>query len=454
MSPHAACRLPTTASFVPVGTALTVPEIGPGPIVDGMNSSVITALQMAIDLPGRLDPQRLRDALVCLALDEPAAGAHYQRRLLVDRWIVVPNPEFEVVEFDAADESEAAALENEFVQSPFRTTGGLPVSARLLHLDGGDRLLLRVNHLLADGGGTKRLAYRLASAYRRLQEDPSWRPPRGRPGPRSYLRVFRALRSASILAVFLGWLDELRSLDIRPHLEVPSTVPPGEVVGGHRLRLGAARVARLKARWRAAGVTLNDLLLAAFGRALESAYGDAPGQPARISCIVTSDLRNLLPPDDHINNFAELRFIPLGVMPLKPPEENLEQVVHWTRRWKRGGRGLASGMMHYMASLLLPAAVGRWLLRTGLGVAWRARGTKICLTNIGPIDEQRLDFGDGPCLDARMTLPGTHAPGFFAAVTGCAGSITISILDRPSGQPGPDLEGFLGALDRELAALE
>jgi len=91
MSPHAACRLPTTAG-PPPGRALTVPERGPGPIVDGMNGAVITALQMAIDLPGRLDPQRLQDALVCLALDEPAVGAHYQRRLLQDRWIVIRPP--------------------------------------------------------------------------------------------------------------------------------------------------------------------------------------------------------------------------------------------------------------------------------------------------------------------------------------------------------------------------
>ncbi len=454
MCPHDACRLPTTAAFVPSGRAVTVPERGPGPVVDGMSGPLATALQMAIDLPGRLDAGRLRTALVCLALDEPTVGARYQRCLLRDRWIVEPAPEFEVAEADAGDDDEAAALENEFIQRPFEATEGLPVSALLLHLDGGERLLLRVNHLLADGGGTKRLAYRLASAYRQLIDDPHWRPTPGRPGPRSYMRVYRALGAAHLPAVLRGWFDELRTVDPRSHLEVPSDQPAEEGRGGHRLRLSPRRVARLKARWREAGMTLNDLLLAAFGRALESTYGAVEGQGARISCIVTSDLRKLLPDDDHINNFAELRFIPLGVMPLAPPEENLRRVARWTQRWKQGSRGLASAMLHALMSLLLPASVGRWLLSTMLGLAWRAKGTKICLTNIGPIDEERLDFGDGPCLDARMTLPAAQAPGFFAAATGCAGSVTVSVLDRPPGQPWPDVETFLAALDGELAQLE
>jgi len=63
------------------------------------------------------------------------------------------------------------------------------------------------------------------------------------------------------------------------------------------LHLPAARVARLQARWRPRGVTLNDIFCSALCRAVVLAFPEANARRSHAWLLVTGDLRRSLPDD-------------------------------------------------------------------------------------------------------------------------------------------------------------
>ena len=420
--------------------------------VDGMGDRIDTHLHVRIDVPGRLEVPRLWLALAALTEAVPELGSRFERRWWRSRWRRDPSPDWRIDEhhdltLDAADEHEATLYAD-----PFEQYGVLPVRLVLLHLADHDRLLLRVSHLLADGGGTKNLCYRIAHCYRMLGEDPAWVcPPVPHPHPLPRLLSCFSLRA--LPAMIRGALEEL--FDNRPMR--PMRVPMGPSGPGvsrfQALHLPAERVARLTARWKARGITLNDLAVAAFTRAVVLCFPEANAKRSHAALVATADLRQYNPPLRDVCNYSALRPLVFGRLPLPAAEGNLARVVAVTGPWKRGRTGVLLGIPVMALLSILPHAFIRAILHRFLGRLVTPNGACTGLTNIGPIDAAALDFGDGPCTAALVISPLAPTPTMIAALTGCAGALDFTVAYREPQLSTTDAQRLIDAMDRELAAL-
>ena len=420
--------------------------------VDGVGSVGDTHMHAAIDTPTRLDPELLRSALTALSQEVPRLASRFRFRFFSSRWIPDPSPDWIIEEREVADEEAARAAEAELFALPFEPHGTLPVRLRLLHLPDRDRLLLRVNHLLADGGGVKNLCYRLARACRQLRGREVGPPPP--PPPHPLWRLLRCFRPGRLPGMVYGAFEE--ALAARPKRPIGVGMadgPPG-VSRFELVHLPAHRVERLVRRWRPQGVTLNDLAICALSRAIERSFPEHNPPGRHCMLVVTADLRRYEVTARHdVTNFSNLRPLFIGRTPLKEAEPHLRRVVRATRRWKRGLTGLLPGTFAMAPLMLLPDAWVRWLLVRGLPLL-SGPGPCTTLTNIGPIDAARLDFGDGPCLAARVLVPIGHPPLLMTALTGCAGALDLSIAYRDQALPTRDVQRLAATFDEELAGLE
>jgi NRPS condensation-like uncharacterized protein len=287
--------------------------------------------------------------------------------------------------------------------------------ARLVRSAEGDALCLRVDHRLADGAGAKTIAYHLAELYRTLRA--------GRAPPQRVRGWFaRTIAGLS---------------DRRPP---PRGAPPGppahpfpyllprrgfrneDPVLAQR-ELAPDTLSRLRARGRSWGATVTDVLTAALVRALQPFSQVAPGEPFVID--VSADHRPRLAPEarDAICNLFAATFPVLTHSPGEPFEATLERAVKALSEI-RAGFTLDAALREELA---FEERLRGWARELGWPIpgAFRDR-TFVILSNLGVLDEQRLDFGDAPVQDARIL--GTVALGqqFLVAVSTFRGRLTLS----------------------------
>ena len=423
--------------------------------VDAMGEHIDTHLHVRIDVPGRLEAPRLHQALSALARGVPELGARFERRWWRSRWVLDPTPAWRIDERHAVTPQTAEQHEASLYAEPFEPRGQLPVRMELLHLPEHDRLLLRVSHLLADGGGTKNLCYRLAHCYRELSNEAAGlQPAELVPHPHPLGRLLASLKLRLLPAMVVGALQEL--FDNRPMH--PMRVPMGPSGPGEArflaLHLPSSRVNRLRARWRADGVTLNDLVIAAFTRAVVLCFPEENSRRSHAALVVTADLRQYRQPLRDVCNYSSLRPLVSGRLPLPAAEDNLARVLRATRAWKAGQTGILLGVPVMLVATCLPHAFTRAFLTRFLARLVTPAGACTGLTNIGPIDAQALDFGHGPCAAARVLSPLAPTPTMITALTGCAGALDFSIAYREPQLDSADAQRLMDGMDRELAALE
>lgn len=419
--------------------------------VEAIGELADTHLHVAIDTATRLQPAVLHAALRALSREVPELASRPIMRRLRSVWVREADPRWDVSERTVEAESQARAEEDALFALPFEASGTMPVRLRALHLPDRDRLLLRVSHHLGDGGGTKNLCYRLAAAYRQLRGGP---PAQAiQPPAEPILRLLRCMHLSRVPGLLYGLFEAARGGLPARLMTVPMSAGHPGTARFEVLHVPAARVDALRARWGRDGVTLNDVAVAALSRAVEACFPEANPAGARVRLVVTTDLRRYEDQPRDVSNFSALRPLCVGKTPLPPPEEHVAGVVRATRRWKRGLTGLLPGALAILPLPLLPDAWSRWLFLRALGILIGTGGS-VSLTNIGPIEASLLDFGDGPCLAARVLPPVARPPLLICALSGCAGALDLSISFRDRALSPEAARRLASAFDGEMASLE
>lgn len=257
-------------------------------------------IRLVIDYPGPLDENRLRIAIRRLIDAEPVLGCRFlieegerplwRRRDDLDRLADCP-----VTNSDDLDAATQVWLAERF--NP-QTSPNLSVALIRSPTQQGDRLLLRVSHVAADGVGVLTVAANLFDLYSRLRDDPEWRPT---PNPASrasflWLRNSKRRNRLQLLLQDLGGLpaalEKKRGLiahDKESFLNDVATVQP--LYG--LLRLGEQRVVALERYSKQQGVTLHDVCLTAFLRAFDE-FCPSPSN-AGLAVAVPTNLRRYAP---------------------------------------------------------------------------------------------------------------------------------------------------------------
>ena len=404
-------------------------------------------LRSVLSLDGQLDAERLKRA-IRLTLDaEPILGCrfvqqrrrpYWERRNDLDRLPLCPiigcaNPHI---------------LEGELwrcMVTPMDATRDPIVEACLLRAE-RDTLVIKIHHSVADGIGVLRYMTILAAIYRELSVNPDYQP---RPNLDS--------RGQGQVIKRVGWLGMLAALR---HTQLPAVKPSwGPIATGNDLsgrafalrRIGPERLRALKAFGHAHGVTMNDILLAAFYRALFDTLDSPVGRSYLVG--VPADLRRYLPRDQtvpvcNLVNSAQVAIIRETSTTF---DDTLRSVHAAMQAMKSTYPGLTWAVMSEL--MVLPsfavanAAVQRLIKRT------QPTGSAgPFLSNIGVIDERLLDFGGIEVADAYGLGTVSLPPGLLLAVSTFREIMTLAIGFCNTATDCQLVERFLDRLVGELPA--
>jgi NRPS condensation-like uncharacterized protein len=205
------------------------------------------------------------------------------------------------------------------------------------------------------------------------------------------------------------------------------------------------KVSKLKSYCRERGATLNDAALAAYYRVLGERIGDSALGSLAIPIMI--DMRRYLPSRefDALRNLASTAITRVRQVAGESFEATLSKAKAEMDGLKRRRIGLGGFVkLGLLYSLLGEREAFR---RLGRGL----RNPLICMTNIGELDEKRLALGSTRVESAYICGSIKHKPHFQMALSGYAGTLTLSSNLYGSPRDRASVVSFLAEVEDELS---
>ena len=413
-------------------------------------------LHCVLTFDGIINEKRLNKAFR-LSLDaEPVLGCrfvdkgrqpYWERKKDLDR-----EGKVDIAEVNNANTMQAVL---EYMVKPIDPCDGPQVQARLFRSE-GDTLCLKINHMVADAGGVKEYIELLSGIYRRLEKNSGYIPPVNSAGNRSRMQVIQSFsfwdKVKIVRRSFRDWKEA--------YFPVGNwSVPLQHVIPDQRTyiirRIEPRYFLIIKQYCKKYGVTVNDIMLAAYTRSLYKMLQPLPKKTLRI--ITTVDLRQhiLSGKGGAICNLSgkfEMNIPLAGASSLA----EIISTVH-KKMMERKNDCLGLGDSHHFIFNIgfLSFAQTRQLSELWAGFMRRIspKPPPPVFTNLGKIEESRLDFGDIIVQDAFLTALVTFPPLFLMSLSGFNDSLTMSIGFCENAIQKKKVEQFLENMQREIASL-
>ena len=380
-----------------------------------------------IDLRRSFSAAELARAAEATILDFPVLGRRYEPRFWRDRWTRVDGPVADLVHVvdrvDAGTDIEAETLA--WVQRPIAVERERPFRLVTMRRGSGSRIILSILHLAVDGAGAAAVGHVLGA---HLYGVP---PAVAVDGRRDVVRVLERVRwyHAPVLARDVGamLLQPLRML-CAGRRERPYPTEPTACTHFRHFAIEAADLARLKARCKEGGASVNDALIAALARvsARRSSTGAVP-------VLYTMDLRrySASPRLSAANTSSILAvFVPRAAA-VGDLAQAATAVAGITARHRRGLAGQAF-MVPTVLGLGSPHAFVRRMMRALHPVMVDLPlGRGLVVTNVGKLDEGLRAFGDD-LEDIRVIGPNLQGVSVPAVVAfGFRGALHVELVGAP-----------------------
>lgn len=315
----------------------------------------------------------------------------------------------------------------------------------------GDVLIISGHHGAMDANGLFQAASLCADAYRRVCEGkppvfqgPSWEP-----------RGTDAV-SASFSADELDAVCERESVFAEDWSFPCRDGPCGQVVWD-MFTIGADEVTLLRAAGKAAGVTLNDRIMAAYFCALIETCGDAYADEPRLGILGAMDLRRYLPvaPSRSISNFSVAYGLSLSPACCTGMATALPAVAGAMQEMKKGNFGL--GSMVFYERLYAGGAGAVKAFLAGIAKEYRLTGKKNpFVSNVGAIPSTAAAFHHGEggtplqVTAAYLTSREAFPPGIGVYVSTFRGEMAVTIPFCADAHNLQDIRSLAGAMQAYL----
>ncbi|MTV82559.1 condensation domain-containing protein [Secundilactobacillus folii] len=273
--------------------------------------------------------------------------------------------------------------------------------------NGGLRLTLYISHILTDGAGSKQLLYLLAKAYTQ--------------GPEALKNVHNSQD--------IGWLEELvaqhqqtpgRKTD---HPDEPLLLPHLEKQGSRTYRVGHVTFSngatkQLIAATHQAEITVNDVVMAAFGRVMQNFAGTHS-----IALACPTDMRQFTTVPEETTQIANMT----SRYNLNIDTEMTEPLLKLIERFHKEMTSLkdqrqcfdsVAGLLNNYHTKTLPE------LQKTVEDNYHVR--EVAYTNFGIIDDQKAKFGDVAINSLIVTGGFREAPMFQIAAGTFNGQLTLA----------------------------
>lgn len=438
---------------------MTRPERLPVRFSDLINyfasDAYIPEIHLIIHFEEKVEVPRLKKALRLLLDAEPVLGCRFVESWRSAFWEPLSEPELnkaEIMEIVSGLSSQWEESVQGFYAEAIDSLSGPQIKALLFSQQNGDRLVLKINHVVCDAGGFKEVLYRLSEIYNQLEHDPDYRPD-ARCGSRSLGQVYRQFKPFARLAILWCGLKALFSAGIPLKSQ---QYPAGKEKHGPLhfkfKRFSSGRTAQLLEYARSYDATLNDLFVTAVFRAMARQSKWRPNQKMALRMNGTVDLRRYLP-----SAKADALCMLSGIYTIMMKDDADEGFSDALVKIKgqideQKGQYIGLGIMLVLYLMLSPSPY--WLKKRWVKKQWRenlARGkVPPGMTNLGRIDRQKAKFGDTPVENICMIAPACCPPWFCCGLSGFSGTLTLNAGFYPSSIPVKQIEDFLSLVDEEI----
>ena len=429
----------------------------PAPFLDTVQYTISSIFVLQIHLvlvfDRHLDETCLKKALRLVLDREPVFGSRFVVRFGKALWQRIERDRLDKTELLRTVSGEGIDGPPErriFLAETIDETKGPQLKALLERGAGRDILVIKANHQVVDAGGTKELGYLVATLYRELNKNPDFSVTANR-ATRSLSQVFTGMSGFRLLKIFGQFFQENASLMIPlKSMVFPSGMEQSGNYAFSIMRLDQERVDRLIAYCRRQEATLNDLFVAALFRTMIEVVPWQTDSTLRLICTV--DLRRYLPGKSapalcNLSGF----FVPnLGRDPGEDLDQTLSKVKAFVDRRKENNIGLSFILVDGLMGYFLPFGILRTMMRQIVEKITRSRNMAPALTNLGPIDADRLDFGGFQPAAAEVLVPPTCPPFFAIGLSGYKNSLTVSIGYYASAISPDDIRRLFNKLDSVL----
>jgi NRPS condensation-like uncharacterized protein len=391
--------------------------------VDYIHQSGDMMIQLELQFELQLDANRIAKA-IDLALDvAPILCCQFVRQWWKPRWERLskePPQAFYTVKTKHEYES--------FRVASIDIYSGPQVNVCLWNSPDGAHILFKVSHHVADAAGVKEVARIISSIYSRLRNDPDYQPEPDMKSSRSVRQILRAVPLRSYPGLFSQFLsDNKASQSSKDVLTISVTKERENTLKFVDHILPKEHVSLISEYAHNHEATINDMLLAAFFRALASTQNwDGNKQ---LKATTTVDLRQYIV-ERQVSAVANLS-IPIWGWPNLNADlgddflSTLNRISTITKGRKHSYLGietllgilmLLSPFPHYLAARLIGHGVQKKISRGNFAPAF---------TNMGTIDPEMVVFDSKP-LKAQLLPPPVYPPWFMLGISRYEGTVSLS----------------------------
>lgn len=358
------------------------------------------SVQLEVRVAGRMDENRLRQALTQAVQRHPLARARAapsRRAWNRNYWETPHDLDLDPLAVsDGADDATVAAMRARLHSNPVPLSQSPPLRALLVRRADGDILMLTINHTAMDGVGAMRVLRSIARAY---AGDPD-------PLPEVDLRAARDLMGSHAAAGvsirarrYFALLERLRELLAPPARLARHGGHARPGYGFHHVRLTTEETQDLSTLEHAG--TVNDLLVAALHLAT-AAWNARHRVPCRrITVLVPANLRPAGHRGELVGNFTLPARVSTTPRQRTVPAATLAAVTAQTSRKKHSGLG--TSLLELLSwSWLMPL----WLKRAVISTFDQRFTDTAALSNLGRIDDPPSFGADvGSIVEAWFSAP-------------------------------------------------
>lgn len=344
------------------------------------------------------------------------------------------------------------AIEN-FIQTPLDMDNDPMVKVKLIRSEQYDILALKLDHTCTDGAGAQEYIKLLAEIYSSIDQENNTLTLEPRiAGRKDQDRLFAELGITNPDALFIPGSD----------ISLPMWPFPWEKGGSNTVcvsicRLPGEHLDSMIKYAKSASVTLNDLILTSYYRAMLEMGQPIYGLPLEIPTTV--DLRRYLP--DHktqaIRNFSGSERTKLSMIINEPFAKTLQRVAGMMKEIKKKYPGLQSAIgLERIEKLNFGDTLGYYQ------ASQEARKiTRFCplyygdmcvptLSNIGYLSKSLIKFGSSTVIDAYIVPPVVRAPGVLLMANSYNSVLTLAIGYYKHTVKRENIEKLLNKIKDEL----
>ena len=388
-----------------------------------------------------LDVEALKTVIICAFEKVPVLHSKFVDKKLTTYWKVMPYSIEDVLTVEYPEDMESAV--EDFLTQYIPPESHVQMKFALFIKDGKSTLCMIENHMCMDGGDLKYFLQSFCQNYTKYVEN-GGSPIEYRTGSRAYTDVysgFSQMESGVARRLF-------KNINARDNHKFPLTknsIRDASFIA--RKKFSEETLAKLKAKGKEMGATVNEMLLAAY---FYSVY-ELAGFPASDQVMISSaiDLRR------HMETVADKGFTNhTAWMQCAIPErgrdifETVQYVVRSSNRFKKDKfMGLYGLPLLNFGYSILPHAASEEIIKIGYSNPYMA------MSNIGIIKGEHLSLCGNEPTDAFMSGAVKYKPFVLLTATTYKNVITLSMCVRGNDKDKEIVGQFFDLMEKNIGTI-